>query len=198
MRLIRWTGGLVLAASLLVVGAHPLQAQEGPPFTPPGPPPTRPPVTDRGGPFVGPVPPGLAGSAVQVAAARVDRALRAGRLAAADGTRFAPGLQASLTALFTDEPGTPGGKPARGADPLLEALAPPTNASAREPAHTLVAALEGLLVDPARLPAAVGAYNAYVRASTRAFLADPSPGFLAVHTVLGSLVTEASDGDGAH
>jgi len=82
------------------------------------------------------------------------------------------------------------GVPAEGTE-LAEALSPAGNEEARSEAVALVEALQALPYGDEYLPHASVAFNAFLEASSDAFLTDPAPEFLVVHAFLGALVREA-------
>lgn len=193
---------VVAAASALVLAAAPAMAQgnANPPANPRGPAQGVPFNTDRGN-----IPPGLVdnpgrgggrpnqnvsgGEAVSVApatVANVTAALRAGTLTTPNGAVIAREAQMMLHRLVATS--------GKGADAkLVTALTAGGNADAHLQAVALTGALQGLLAAPARQlqPAAV-AYNAFVDASSTAFLSAPPAELLAVQAVLLPMVQQAT------
>jgi hypothetical protein len=74
---------------------------------------------------------------------------------------------------------------------LASALSPEGNEEAWSEGVALVAALQALPYGDAYLTQASEAFNAFLDASSEAFLAEPTPEFLVVHAFLGTLVQEA-------
>jgi hypothetical protein len=57
---------------------------------------------------------------------------------------------------------------------------------------SLVRGFSALKSDPAQLPSVVAQFNSFTKAASTAFISNPPPEFLAMHAVLGQLVTAAA------
>ena len=74
---------------------------------------------------------------------------------------------------------------------LVKALTSKGNETAQTESVALATAIRNLTALDGQLPATVEAFNVFVDASSEAFLADPSPEFVVVHSFIGTLVEEA-------
>jgi hypothetical protein len=57
---------------------------------------------------------------------------------------------------------------------------------------SLVRGFSALRSDPAQLPSVVAQFNSFTKAASTAFISNPPPEFVAMHAVLGQLVTAAA------
>lgn len=130
-------------------------------------------------------------AAVTAASGQVGAQLAAGSLRPQGGAAPSAEVQHAVRGLLT-------GNDAAATARVRAALLSHQNRNAGPEAADLVDAASGLLSDPGGLPDAIEAQNALVRASSRDFLADPPPEFVALHAALAELVAAAGGeaGDG--
>lgn len=124
-------------------------------------------------------------AAVSQAATSVTTALRFGSLSTPAGAVIAAEAQGNTYALMVANPALSGGPADISA--ALSTAGPEANAIV----PALVTSFSGLASNPAQLPAAVEEYNRFTRAASDAFIANPPPEFLALHTVLSRLTAAA-------
>ena len=115
------------------------------------------------------------------AAAVLGTSLRDGTFTAVGAGRISAETRALFVSLLDDSDGA-------AARSLAWALHAPSNAVAASEAVELADALEGLLSMPETLPNVVVAFNALVDRSSEEFLRDPPAEFLAVRTVIASML----------
>jgi hypothetical protein len=124
-------------------------------------------------------------AAVANAATSVTNALSSGSLRTSAGAFIPAAAQAHTYSVLI-------------ADPTLSASSAEISAAlstAGPEAYAVVPSLlrrfSGLGSNPAKLPSAIGAFNRFTRAASSAFISNPPPEYLALHTVLARLTAAA-------
>ena len=127
----------------------------------------------------------VATAAVATAATSVTAALRVGSLTTPKGALIAAAAQGTTYDVLTADAA------------LASSSAKMSSAfSAAGPEATavvpsLISSVSGLSANPSQLPSAITEYNRFTRVASNAFIANPPPEFVALHTVLARLTVAA-------
>jgi hypothetical protein len=125
-------------------------------------------------------------AAVSSAVTSVTAALKSGSMVTLAGSPLPSTVQARTYALLAT---TPAASSSAAEYSAALSMAGP-EAGAIVP--SLVHGFSALKADPTQLPSVVTQFNAFTKAASTAFISNPPPEFLAMHAVLGQLVTAAA------
>jgi len=124
---------------------------------------------------------------VASAVTSVTASLKSGSMVTPAGSALPPNVQTRTYDLLTSPPA--------GSTSAAEYLTALSTAGPEAAAivPSLVRGFSALKSDPAQLPSVVAQFNSFTKAASATFISNPPPEFLAMHAVLGRLVTAATN-----
>jgi len=125
-------------------------------------------------------------AAVATATSSVTAALRSGSLKTSSGTVIPASAQAHTFAVMTGDPTL------SASSAVISAALSTAGPEARAIVPSLMRSFSGLGSNPAQLPSTISEYNRFTKAASAAFISNPPPEFIALHTVLAQLTAAAA------